>query len=246
MHQAVREADEISARIEAAASGLVRMRDTHQTAVNAELVVGQERIATLLNSMSSLAQEEIISMHPGVVLSPNELAKGRHRNRSLPEGVAMRTIHLTPMSRVPHGAAHLRSLVESGMSVRLANALPFRLIVVDRHWAMVPAPDVEDEVALLLFRGGSMVKLLTKVFEHCWLMASPVLAAEDNGGGELSPQQRVMLRAMASGMKDEAVARELGVSIRTYRRLLANLMELMGVESRFQAGAKAMSMGWLD
>jgi DNA-binding CsgD family transcriptional regulator len=241
-----REAEEISAAIEVAAGELIRMRHQQQSAVDAELVVGQDRIAALLNSMPALAQEEIISMHPGLALSPTELAEGMQRNHSLSEGVTMRTIHLKPMSRVPHGAAHLQSLVERGVSVRLANALPFRLIIVDQHWAMVPAPAVGGELALLLLRGGSMVQLLTKVFEHSWLMASPLAGPEGSEAGEPTPQQRVMLRGMASGMKDEAVARELGVSIRTYRRLLAALMEIMGVESRFQAGAKAMSMGWLD
>lgn len=241
-----REAEEASAAIEAATDGLVRLRQAEQSAVDAELIVGQVRIAELLDRVPSLARREIISMHPGLVLPSTELADGMQRNHNLPKGVAMRTIHLTPMSRVPRGAMHLQSLVGHGVSVRLANSLPFRLIIVDQHWAMVPASAVEGEMALMLFRGGCMVELLTKAFEHCWLMASPMADSSENGGDEPTPQQRVILRAMVSGMKDEAVARELGVSIRTYRRLLAGLMEFMGVESRFQAGAKAMSMGWIN
>ncbi len=241
-----REAEEVSAAIEAATAGLVRLRPAERSAVDAELIVGQDRIAELLDRVPSLAQEEIISMHPGLVLPSTELADGMQRNHNLPEGVSMRTIHLTPMSRVPRGAMHLQSLVDHGVSVRLANALPFRLIIVDRYWAMAPASATEGEMALMLFRGGSMVQLLTKVFELCWLMASPLEDTAETVVDEPTPQQRVILRAMVSGMKDEAVARELGVSIRTYRRLLAGLMDLMGVESRFQAGAKAMSMGWLQ
>jgi DNA-binding GntR family transcriptional regulator len=37
-------------------------------------------------------------------------------------------------------------------------------------------------------------------------------------------------------MKDEAIARQLGVSLRTARRWLANLMAERGVTTRFQLG----------
>lgn len=56
---------------------------------------------------------------------------------------------------------------------------------------------------------------------------------------ELTPDQRALLAALARGGRDEIVARRLGVSTRTFRRRLAELMRQLGATSRFQAGAKA-------
>jgi DNA-binding NarL/FixJ family response regulator len=40
------------------------------------------------------------------------------------------------------------------------------------------------------------------------------------------------------------IARSLGVSLRTVRRRIAELLAELGVESRFQAGAEAVRRGW--
>ncbi len=38
-------------------------------------------------------------------------------------------------------------------------------------------------------------------------------------------------------------ARELSVSVRTYRRYVAEMMSLLGADSRFQAGVRAAELG---
>ena len=48
--------------------------------------------------------------------------------------------------------------------------------------------------------------------------------------------------ALASGSKDEAAARALGMSLRTYRRRVAELMTAVGATSRFQAGLRAREL----
>lgn len=54
-----------------------------------------------------------------------------------------------------------------------------------------------------------------------------------------------MLRLLAAGLTDEAVARRLDVSVRTLRRVTADLMERLEARSRFQAGYLAATRGWL-
>lgn len=51
------------------------------------------------------------------------------------------------------------------------------------------------------------------------------------------PARQAVLTAMARGLKDEAVAREVGTSVRTVRRHIAEYMTEVGAASRFQAGA---------
>jgi hypothetical protein len=45
------------------------------------------------------------------------------------------------------------------------------------------------------------------------------------------------------GLTDEAAARSLGMSVRTYRRHVASLLQAIDCESRFQAGVKAAHLG---
>lgn len=51
--------------------------------------------------------------------------------------------------------------------------------------------------------------------------------------------------AMSTGLKDEAAARRLSVSLRTYRRYVADIMTRLGVATRFQLGVRAAELGIL-
>ncbi|MGP3922715.1 hypothetical protein [Streptomyces sp. 8N616] len=44
---------------------------------------------------------------------------------------------------------------------------------------------------------------------------------------------------------DEPIARHLNVSVRTVRRRIARIMDLLDVRSRFAAGVAAASLGWV-
>jgi DNA-binding NarL/FixJ family response regulator len=52
-------------------------------------------------------------------------------------------------------------------------------------------------------------------------------------GSEL---KREIVRRLAAGDKDEAIARGLGISLRTCRRYIAEILSATGAVSRFQAG----------
>ncbi|MFI6410067.1 helix-turn-helix domain-containing protein [Streptomyces sp. NPDC050585] len=66
------------------------------------------------------------------------------------------------------------------------------------------------------------------------------------GHGCGGPEQRELLRLLAAGLKDEAIARRLGVHVHTARRRISRLLEALEARTRFQAGARATARGWLD
>jgi DNA-binding NarL/FixJ family response regulator len=75
-------------------------------------------------------------------------------------------------------------------------------------------------------------------------------AATDFGSyltGEAPPlldgSARDVLRALSDGLTDEAASRRLAVSLRTYRRRVADLMTALEADSRFQAGLRAGELG---
>ena len=54
-----------------------------------------------------------------------------------------------------------------------------------------------------------------------------------------------LLQLLAAGQKDEQIARALGMSLRTVRRRVADLMTELGSDSRFAAGVEAARRGWI-
>lgn len=56
---------------------------------------------------------------------------------------------------------------------------------------------------------------------------------------------RSVLECLAAGLKDEAAARRLSMSLRTYRRHGADLMVRLHAPSRFQLGVRAAELGLL-
>ncbi|MFH8516999.1 response regulator transcription factor [Streptomyces gelaticus] len=57
------------------------------------------------------------------------------------------------------------------------------------------------------------------------------------------PRMQVVLRLLAEGLTDDAIARRLGCSVRTVRNDVAAAMVALDARSRFQAGARAMQAG---
>lgn len=55
-------------------------------------------------------------------------------------------------------------------------------------------------------------------------------------GEELTSRQIAIGQLMATGLKDAAVARELGLSLRTVRSEISAMVAALGARSRFQAG----------
>ena len=70
------------------------------------------------------------------------------------------------------------------------------------------------------------------------------LAGLSKAAGRNLPDHLVeVLDQLASGATDLAACRKLGVSRRTYSRRVSELLEHLGVASRFQAGMVAARLG---
>ena len=59
----------------------------------------------------------------------------------------------------------------------------------------------------------------------------------------LDNTQSQVLHKLCEGMKDETAARQMNVSVRTYRRHVASILKTLDVSSRFEAGLKVAELG---
>ncbi|MFG3055025.1 LuxR C-terminal-related transcriptional regulator [Kitasatospora sp. NPDC048239] len=230
-------------------TGYLPIQHRHHTGTALELVRGADRIAALLEDAARGARTEALSLRPGQDLSGPALAGKLARERlALAHGATLRTIYPAAALRRPAVLAHVRELTGAGARIRAAHSLPLWLIVVDARLAILPAPGagpggaspVAD--AAVVVREPALVALVAELFEYFWAGAwtPPELLS---GAIEMTDRHVEVLRLLAAGLTDTAIARKLEVSERTVRRLVAELIADLGAESRFQAGVHAARLG---
>lgn len=137
----------------------------------------------------------------------------------------------------------VQARAEAGEQIRVLPEVPTRMFVMGATHAVLPEPLGFFDGPLTLVRQQGIVEALGLLFEMMWERASPVPELEQRDG---RPDLRAfLLRQLATGAQDEQIARQLGLSLRTVRRRVADLMSELGADSRFQAGVEAVRRGWL-
>jgi hypothetical protein len=95
----------------------------------------------------------------------------------------------------------------------------------------------------LLVRSPTIVEPLLRLTDIVWSTSCELDVFLRCRRDELDEKTPQILQLLSSGCKDEVAARELGVSVRTYRRYVAELMDKLDAGSRFQAGMRAATLG---
>jgi DNA-binding CsgD family transcriptional regulator len=156
-----------------------------------------------------------------------------------PGGRTSRAIY--PVRAVSDGAAVLAGRAAAGEQIRVLPELPTRLLVIGDSHAVLPEPLGYADMPLTIVRQRGVVEATAHWFELLWERAA-VHAVGTAGRRDL---RRFLLQQLAAGEHDEQIARRLGISLRTVRRRVADLMSELGADSRFQAGVEAARRGWI-
>ena len=209
------------------------------------LLPDAQAVAAVLAQETALCREEFIGVRPGGVepagTGPDPLIGDIAMLR---RGVRLRAL-CSPV--VGAGAKdRVRTLKSAGAEYRTSPELPGRAAVFDQSVALVPRPDGVAEGALLL-RGREIVAYLCQVLDRLWATGAPFEDAREVSTMQLlnTGLRRALVRMLAEGVKDEIIARKLGVSLRTCRRHVAEILDGLGADSRFQGGVLAERAGLL-
>ncbi|WP_030241219.1 helix-turn-helix transcriptional regulator [Streptomyces sp. NRRL S-350] len=203
----------------------------------------RDRIRVLVQAV----QSEVMTLAPGGAQSAASMDAAKPQDEELlGRGVRMRTLYLDSVRNSPATVAYAKWLSGLGGEVRTAPSLPIRLMIMDRSVAIVPTDGENSAAGALVLTGNGTLTALCALFDSIWDQGVPLgSASRDRDGRGLTSQEAEALRMLGQGLTDEAVAKRLGVSPRTARRIAADLMELLGARSRFQAGTRAVARGWL-
>lgn len=131
---------------------------------------------------------------------------------------------------------------ERPVAVRVSRMPPLQALIVDGSAALVVAESSVGRRSSVI-RVPEVLHTLRTFFENVWSDAVPVGETIVFGDRDRAALAQRILGALQAGVTDEVAARELTVSVRTYRRYVAEIMSLLGASSRFQAGVRAAELG---
>ncbi|SEF89853.1 DNA-binding response regulator, NarL/FixJ family, contains REC and HTH domains [Actinacidiphila yanglinensis] len=159
-------------------------------------------------------------------------------------GVTVRKLYTPAVLADEQQRLHLFDVASAGGLVRVrAATLPQEAIVIDRRVMIVAGRHGARGRAFTITTAPALVEGVHALMRATWDAGVPFadyLAREDSG---LDAQALAVLRALAAGLTDAAGARRVGMSVRTYRRRVAELMSVLEAGSRFQAGVNASRRG---
>ncbi|GAB3963915.1 helix-turn-helix transcriptional regulator [Streptomyces sparsus] len=219
------------------------------TAPGIERIEDLARVRGLIDDLSFFARTEVLSAEPYDALSPHSIAYARPLDlRCLRRGVRIRHLVRRKALHDAPTVGYLREIAAHGAEVRGTEDLSELILVYDRHTALVPVDPVDTARGTFCVRESGLVGNIITLFERLWEDAEDLSALADAVSPdtrELSTVQREVLRCMCTASKDEVGARTLGVSLRTYRRHIAELMSLLDAGNRAQAALTARERGWI-
>lgn len=208
-----------------------------------EVASGEGAIAARLEELYARAEHEVCLFDTPPYLAPPAPQVDLQADL-LRRGIVSRGVYAATALEDPKVLSRAWNMVELGEQARVLPSVPLKLLVVDGRRAMLPltASAAGGYCAVVVWH-SAVTEALQKLFELAWQQATPL--GQPTGDGELSEGEQTLIRLLAAGMKDEAVARHLGVSLRTLRRRVSELQERLGAASRFQLGARAAQRGWV-
>ncbi|MEU6667114.1 helix-turn-helix transcriptional regulator [Streptomyces sp. NPDC046727] len=222
---------------------------SHMAATTDSITVleGGERINAALNLATVQCQNEVLTVQPSDRYSERSLLRGLERDRPLIErGVKIRTLYQHTARYNPEKLAYVAQLANGKAEYRTIDELVERLIICDESVAFIPTRD-DQQVALELRHPG-LVRYLIKVFEFMWGRAVPLTAGApyETAPDGITEIQHSIAKLLVEGHVDEAIARRLGMNVRTCRAHIAKLATALGSGSRAQLGYLIAQSGILD
>lgn len=135
----------------------------------------------------------------------------------------------------------VRSGGGNGNECRIAQCVPFELMISDQRLAAMPLVTDSVESSVLLIRSSALLGGLCTLFDSIWQKAVPIARTAEAAELETSASPSAggvdaLLPLLAAGLNDKAIAHELRISVRTLIRRIADLLGTLDARTRFQAG----------
>ncbi|WP_344094588.1 transcriptional regulator TrmB [Microbacterium deminutum] len=210
-----------------------------------DVILGVEAVRQRVAQLQAAATREVrvLVLSDVAFMTSDENVE---EDRAVARGVRYRVIVESAVLERPGFVAAAREAAHSGEQVRVLSALPTRLFIGDDDMALLPMRSRGEgrSAGALLVNPGGLLDLVIAIFEEYWSSATDFLSdgASVDGPDRLD---RDLLKLLLLGLTDAVVGSQLGISVRTVQRRIAELMTRAGVTTRIQLGAEAVRREWV-
>lgn len=219
-----------------------------------EVVTGRDSVLQRFKQIEGTARRELLMFNkpPYASLGLNELEL-----EQLGAGVHYRVAYDRTALEIPGQLDWIAKQVAAGEEARVLSGIPMKIAIADRRLAVVPLyaesrnggePQIEEA---LIVHPGALLDALADNFETLWQRASSIRSLIGSNGVSawseevLSEDDRRILLLLSAGLTDGSIGRQLTMGARTVQRRVRRILDVLGAETRFQAGLEAGKRGWL-
>ncbi|HET8616903.1 MAG TPA: hypothetical protein VFL94_15385 [Actinomycetales bacterium] len=204
--------------------------------------IPSELLVTTVEEMIRSTTGPLRSFHLDVAMGPaTDSGITRAVRAQMAAGRELRSIYPVAVLDHPEQLAWVREWAAVGERQRVVQRVPHEFVVFGEEVVLSSPGWGSTEGGAVLMRLPLLVSAFTAVFDDAWRSGLPVPDASVESDADTR-----LLALLAGGFKDEAIARYLGLSLRTVRRRVAALADELGVHTRFQLGVVAQRRGLLD
>jgi len=201
--------------------------------------VAPSLIQDLLATTAGPVRNCVISPGVGAALDEEMVAFGK---QVISAGREQRGIYDASVLDDPRALDAISSWAAAGEVQRVSPSVGSEFAVYgDAAVVSVETWGVPDSDYVVI-RDPLLITAFSTLFDLAWEASYPFPSARAASAGD---DDGPLLELLARGLKDEAIARYLGWSLRTVRRRVARLMAHLGARTRFQFGAEAVRLGRL-
>jgi len=206
-----------------------------------ELVHGAEELGRWFVRLQQQVREEMLVLdRPPYALA----ASNPVEPVSLAQGVRWRAVYAPEALEIPGALEEITELARRGERSRVLPGLPLKLAIADAKVALLPLSLDLETTQVAVIHESTLLEALVDLFQTYWDLAVPIGEDAIDLTG-IDDETRQLLTLLATGLKDDAIARQLGLSTRTMRRRVRTLLDELSAANRFQAGVQAARRGWL-
>ena len=219
---------------------------TSRTSGDVETLKGRANASRRIEELAQTAKDALWGLVPAHFDDSVHQSERSPDFALLERGIKMRTVYLQSMTASKPALDYAATMHRLGGEVRVTPTLPMRLLILDQELAIMPMDPENPSAGAVIHRSPAVVSVALALFDAYWSRSTEVFSPEDRDDKTpLTPHEAEVLRLLAGGAKDEQVARLLGISLRTARRITANLSDRLDAASRFELGVAAAKRGWV-
>ncbi|MGW3077317.1 LuxR C-terminal-related transcriptional regulator [Kitasatospora sp. NPDC001132] len=168
----------------------------------------------------------------------NDPLLDRLHTQLLARGGEVRMLVTGTLLQDEEALAKLTELATAGAQIRVSPCGLPTAVITDGLVGLLAS---ERNAPLTVISGREAVRAISLLHDAVWTQSTGLVP--DHRGWTADECSVRVLQAISQGYTDERAARELGLSVRTYRRHVAALLTRLDAGSRFQAGVRAAQLG---